>query len=103
MFSDEVTDLMRRTSVLQSAHSLIGSQTYRTWAGQIALRYPGDHCLPSMKQQDGALAQHFIRKGLESLHQAQQQSGGGQYANMTANDDGFMVLPKWETRWHVDG
>ncbi len=98
MLSDEVVDLMRKSTVLQNAHSLMGTKTYRTWAGQIALRYPGDLCIPPehLKQYDGVIEKFFLKKGMEAI-----RLGGGQYVNKEADDDEFQVVPGWELAWHV--
>lgn len=85
MIEDEITDLLRKSEAMGCAQALIGNATNRTWAGQIALRFPGDLCIPSdhikkLYSQSGIIGQIFVRKGLETMYNVQKQSGE-QYAN----------------------
>ena len=105
MFSDEITDLIRKSGVIRYCHALIGTKTHRTWGGQIALRYPGDMCLPSdqLKQTEGTIQQIIINRGLQEMHEAQKKAGSsGEYANPQFDQE-FQVVPNWQTNWHVDG
>lgn len=97
MLSDEVCDLLRTSPALQSVHSLIGSKTFRTWGGQIALRYPGDLCIPSekLKQYDGPIGQFFVKKGLESMQAYQRSTAGAAFVNPDFSDEEFVPIPTW--------
>jgi hypothetical protein len=45
MMSPQIADLLNATEALGCVHALLGSTVNRCWAGQIALRYPGDGCM----------------------------------------------------------
>eukprot|EP00051_Salpingoeca_urceolata_P005128 m.70558 g.70558 ORF g.70558 m.70558 type:complete len:482 (-) comp14075_c0_seq3:218-1663(-) len=94
-----IVDLLRKSEALGCAHALIGDGTSRAHFGQIALRFPGDLCVPQKAM--GALGP--VAGQLAAQWLGSRRAGpDAQYANPVA-EAGYTTVPSWETRWHIDG
>jgi hypothetical protein len=103
MITPEITDLFRKSDAIKCVHSLVGAQVNRVWAGQIALRYPGDGCIPANAfDNTGLLGNFILNQGLKVANRQQAAAGNGEYANPNAADKEYNVMPNWHQSWHID-
>lgn len=105
MLSPNITALFNDSQALGCVQALLGATINRVWGGQIALRYPGDGCVPNEVYNDAnAIGRFIISQGLRVANNQQRKVDGGEYANPNANDDAeYQVIPNWQQSWHIDG
>jgi hypothetical protein len=103
MMAPEVTNLFNESEAIGCVHALLGHTVNKIWAGQIALRFPGDGCVPSEVYQDAnAIGRFVIRQGLRVADAQQRKVDDGSFANPQEDPD-YQVLPGWHSSWHIDG
>lgn len=91
-----IVNLLTHTPALAYAESLVG-KTHDVWAGQIALRFPGDGCFDAKKMINSAQG-----TGLQAL--INNPLIGGVVQQIVGNDDeeaAFRIPPTWEKFWHM--
>jgi hypothetical protein len=105
MLSPNITALFNDSDALGCVQALLGATVNRVWGGQIALRYPGDGCIPNEVYNDAnAIGRFIISQGLRVANNQQRKVEGGEFANPNANDDSeYQVIPNWQQSWHIDG
>ncbi len=103
MLSAEINALFNDSDAIGCVQALLGSTVNRTWGGQIALRFPGDGCVPQEVYQDAnAIGRFVMQQGLRVADNAQRKVDGGAWAN-PQKDPEYQVLPGWQNSWHIDG
>lgn len=99
--SKHIVNLLTHTPALTLAESLIG-KTHDTWAGQIALRFPGDGCFnPKDLVEKGA---PILGEGFQKLLSNPLVNGVVQQIVGNEDDESpYRVPPQWTKHWHIDG
>jgi hypothetical protein len=72
MITPEITDLFRKSEAIKCVHSLVGAPVNRIFHGQIALRYPGDGCIPpNVFDNTGVMGKFILQQGLKVANRNQ--------------------------------
>ncbi|KAL6065517.1 Phytanoyl-CoA dioxygenase [Balamuthia mandrillaris] len=92
--SPVMSNLLYKTSAIHLAESLIGrGKVQRCHFAQMAIRFPGDGCLPSGADQNNGLGMKLLKKWVAWQAGIDTHDGG----------DEFIPIPNWERYWHIDG
>lgn len=103
MLSTEINALFNESEAIGCVQALLGTTCCRVFGGQIALRFPGDGCVPQEVYQDAnAIGRFVMQQGLRVADNQQRKVDGGAWAN-PQKDPEYQVIPGWQNSWHIDG
>mmetsp|Transcript_10353 Transcript_10353/g.17362 ORF Transcript_10353/g.17362 Transcript_10353/m.17362 type:complete len:474 (-) Transcript_10353:32-1453(-) len=106
MLSPQIVDLLNNSDAIHCVQALVGNTVNRSWGGQIALRYPGDGCIPpklASQVGGGMIGTFLVQQGLNAATRAHAKQDGGEWVNPNSDDKEYSVIPDWQKNWHIDG